>query len=62
MPDVPNAISPLDPPVVDRLACPVCLGKLRPENARLFCVGCGRAYPVVDGIPVLIADRADPNA
>jgi len=24
----------------------------------LLCLGCGRAYPMVDGIPVLIIDRA----
>jgi hypothetical protein len=45
------------------LACPVCLGSLSAEGLRLVCAACGRAYPVVDGIPVLIAERATaPNA
>jgi len=47
-----------DPSVIDRLACPVCLGSLRLEEASLACAVCGRAYPIVDGIPVLIAERA----
>jgi uncharacterized protein YbaR (Trm112 family) len=28
------------------------------ENGRILCAGCGRAYPIVDGIPVLIVERA----
>ncbi len=47
-----------DPVILDRLACPVCMGALRLDGSRLTCLGCGRVYPVVDGIPVLIADRA----
>ncbi|MDE3187281.1 MAG: Trm112 family protein [Acidobacteriota bacterium] len=42
-----------------RLACPACLEALRPEAGRMVCAGCGRAYPVVDGIPVLIVERAE---
>ena len=48
----------LDAAVLGRLACPGCLAELRGESARVVCGGCGRAYPVVDGIAVLIADRA----
>jgi len=49
-----------DPSVLEQLACPACLGKLRLEAARLLCTACTRAYPIVDGIPVLIAARANP--
>jgi uncharacterized protein YbaR (Trm112 family) len=49
----------LDSWVLGQLACPACLGDLRMEAARLVCEGCGRAYPVVDGIPVLIAGREE---
>jgi len=61
MPDPPK-IPSLDPSVIERLACPVCLGSLAPQDQRLRCLACGRAYPVVDGIPVLIAARADDSA
>jgi hypothetical protein len=47
-----------DPSGIDRLACPACLGNLRLEEASLACAVCGRAYPIIDGIPVLIADQA----
>ena len=55
-----NSIPPFtfDPVVVDQLACPACLGGLVLEEERLVCAGCGRGYPIVDGIPVLIAERA----
>lgn len=47
-----------DSAVVGQLACPACYGDLRQEDSRLICAGCGRAYPILDGIPVLIAERA----
>jgi hypothetical protein len=40
------------------LACPVCFARLRFEDAAVVCIGCGRVYLVVDGIPVLIPQRA----
>ena len=49
---------PFNPAMVDQLACPACHSAIRPTDSALICVACGRAYPVVDGIPVLIADRA----
>jgi uncharacterized protein YbaR (Trm112 family) len=47
-----------DESVAGLLACPACLSPLCAEESRLVCTACGHAYPVVDGIPVLIADRA----
>jgi uncharacterized protein YbaR (Trm112 family) len=41
-----------------RIVCPVCHQSLQFEAAVIRCQGCGRRYPVVDGIPVLLADRA----
>jgi uncharacterized protein YbaR (Trm112 family) len=49
-----------DPSVVGQLACPDCLGGLRCEESKLVCAECGRGYPIVDGIPALIAGRENP--
>lgn len=43
----------------DELACPACLCALRMDAKAMVCAGCGRAYAVVDGIPVLIVERAE---
>jgi uncharacterized protein YbaR (Trm112 family) len=43
---------------LDLLACPACYGSLQPEPLAAVCAGCGRRYPVRDGIPVLIVDQA----
>jgi uncharacterized protein YbaR (Trm112 family) len=49
---------------LDRLACPVCLGRLSlgRDESLLICAGCQRAYPIIEGIPVLIAARAEQAA
>jgi len=49
----------MDAMVLSDLACPACLGALSAEPGRLVCAECGRRYPEVDGIPVLIAERAE---
>ena len=43
---------------IQDLVCPVCFSALRFSDAEVVCVACGRNYPMVDGIPVLIAERA----
>ena len=40
------------------LVCPVCRQSLALDTNSIRCTGCGRRYPIVDGIPVLLADRA----
>jgi len=50
---------PFDVSVLDQLACPACLGDLRLDGDRLLCLSCHRTYPIVDGIPVLTAERAE---
>jgi hypothetical protein len=59
MVDKPARPTTFDPATLTQLACPACYGALRPENSRLLCITCGRAYPIVDGIPVLIIERAE---
>ncbi len=45
------------------VVCPVChhsltAGPDRDAHAWLLCQGCGRYYPVEDGIPVMLEERA----
>lgn len=47
-----------DPSVTDQLACPACHCSLVLVKQSLLCQSCGRAYPIVDGIPVLIIERS----
>jgi len=59
---MPADLPQFDTSILKQLACPACLGELRLDEARLICASCGRGYPIIDGIPVLIADRAvDPS-
>ena len=53
---------PLDPTLIEILACPKCKGALvlRAEDGSLICKICQLAYPVVDDIPNLIIDDAQP--
>ena len=51
-------IPAFDGKTLGQLACPVCFGALRLAANTVVCVGCGRVYPMIDGIPVLIAERA----
>jgi hypothetical protein len=50
--------------VPEGVVCPACWGELSADAGALVCVGCGLRYPLVDGIPVLIVERAesDPSA
>ena len=55
----------IDDDLLAILACPACRSPLRVDSAaqELVCTGCGRAYPVRDGIPVLLVDEArEPGA
>jgi uncharacterized protein YbaR (Trm112 family) len=59
MPDKTATQTGFDESVVAQLACPACHGDLRAEESRLVCTACGRRYPIVDGIPALIIERAE---
>ncbi|MCI0386425.1 Trm112 family protein [Streptomyces sp. CNQ085] len=51
---------PLEAGLVEILACPACHSPLQEEGDELVCggSGCELAYPVRDGIPVLLVDEA----
>jgi len=40
------------------LVCPVCHQSLALDPPTVRCTGCGRRYPIVDSIPVLLPGRA----
>ncbi len=50
----------MDPRLLDILVCPICKGPLQYDRARgeLISVESGLAYPVRDGIPVMIEEEA----
>ena len=50
--------------LVKRVVCPKCRGPLlhRDDENALDCDTCGLRYPIEDGIPVLMTDRAAPIA
>jgi uncharacterized protein YbaR (Trm112 family) len=43
------------------LACPACKGDLEPNAGRsaLFCRHCSLAFPIRDGIPVMLVDQVE---
>lgn len=55
----------LDKEFLEILACPVCrepfLHREREGREELKCKGCGRVYPVEDGIPNLLPDAGVPE-
>jgi uncharacterized protein YbaR (Trm112 family) len=59
MPAKPATQFAFDASIIDQLACPACHGDLHAEDSRLVCSACGRRYPIVDGIPALIVERAE---
>lgn len=50
----------LDHNLLEIIACPVCKGKLHYDKAQqeLICKFDRLAYPITDGIPVLIEEKA----
>lgn len=60
----------MDPRLLEILVCPICKGPLlwrregaelqgmRREAAELVCKACRLAYPVKDGIPVMLEEEA----
>jgi uncharacterized protein len=45
--------------LLDILVCPADKAKVHLDNDRLVCEQCGRAYPIRDGIPVMIVEEAE---
>jgi uncharacterized protein len=56
----PAQTDEFDARILDQLACPVCFGALRlnSSSSQITCLVCQRRYPLIDGIPVVIPERA----
>ncbi len=52
----------IDPKLLDILVCPVTRGPLRldEERCELISDAAGIAYPIRDGVPVMLPDQARP--
>jgi hypothetical protein len=50
----------MDKKLIAMLACPVCKGDLKLDSERneLVCYGDGMAFPIREGIPVMLATEA----
>jgi len=51
----------IDKELLKILACPKCKGDLKydEKNDKLICEKCKLAYPIKDGIPVLLIEEAE---
>lgn len=45
--------------LLDILVCPACKTKVELVDDLLVCNGCGRRYPVRDGIPIMLIEEGD---
>lgn len=54
-------MSLIDPQLAEVLVCPVDKADLieDAEQEKLECSECGRRYPVQDGIPIMLVDKAE---
>jgi uncharacterized protein YbaR (Trm112 family) len=50
---------PLDARLMEILACPACKEPVTQEGDRIVCGGCGKRYPIRDGIPIMLIDEAE---
>jgi uncharacterized protein YbaR (Trm112 family) len=64
MSDTPALSSPLDPRLLEVLVCPVTRAPLTYDRARgeLISKSARLAYPVRDGVPVMLPEEARPLA
>ena len=49
----------IDKELLEILACPACKAEVKLEGEKIVCLGCGRRYPIRDGIPIMLIDEAE---
>ncbi|HEX6056402.1 MAG TPA: Trm112 family protein [Intrasporangium sp.] len=63
--DISEQRETIEPWLREILRCPRCKGELTdgqsPQGAELRCPVCQLAYPIDDGVPVLLVDLARPT-
>jgi hypothetical protein len=59
-PEAPRRAVPIDPRLLEILVCPLTKGSLEydRENSELISRKAGLAYPVRDGIPIMLPEEA----
>ena len=59
---MPEHAKPIDPKLLEMLVCPLSKGPLIYDRAagELICKQSGLAYPIRDGIPIMLPDEARP--
>jgi len=51
----------VDKELLNLLACPHCKKDVILREGKIVCTGCGRRYPVKNGIPIMLVEEADLN-
>ena len=54
-----SAENKIDEKLLEILACPDCKEPVKQEGDRIVCTGCGKRYPIRDGIPIMLIDEAE---
>lgn len=49
----------IDDELLEILACPSCKGSVELRDEKIICSKCKKAYPVKDGIPVMLIEEAE---
>jgi len=51
----------IDKELLEILVCPDCKAdvKLDEEHQKIVCTGCGKRYPIRDGIPIMLIEEAE---
>lgn len=49
----------IDKDLLAILACPACKADIEEKQGKIVCLGCGRKYPIRDGIPIMLVEEAE---
>ena len=53
----------IDEKLLEILACPGCKEPVKQEGDWICCTGCGKRYPIREGIPIMLLEEAqEPEA